>query len=257
MPSPAYYAEKRLTSLLAKSEPIPAYRGGPKTPEGKQRSSLNAIRHGLTGRLVLLPGEDMDAYQKFAKEYTDSLHPATPVERQFAQTAADDQWRINRIKSIEDGMLGLGQAECVSHLDTGHPEVDNILAAAQTFRDNSRAFVNLSIYEQRLSRAVREALRQLEELQTKREAKRKVEMDDAIRLKKLDEMEHRPHNPAADQFVYSSAEIAREEHLRDRREDAIYAEKVDFDRVNYYQRFYETTPPPFPKGFPKGDKKAA
>ena len=250
MPSPADYAEKRLTSLLTKSEPKPepAYRGGPKTPEGKQRSSLNALRHGLTGCLIVLPGEDMDAYQKFAREYTDCLHPATPVERQFAQTAADNQWRINRIKSIEDGMLGLGQSENISHLDTGHPEVDNVLASAQTFRDNSRAFVNLSIYEQRLSRAIREALRQLEELQTKREAKRKVEMDDAIRLKKLDEMEHRPHNPAAGQFVYSSAEITREEHLRNRREDALCAEKVDFDRIIYYQRFYETTPPPFPKG---------
>ena len=143
-------------------------------------------------------------------------------------------------------MLGLGQAECVSHLDTGHPEVDNVLAAAQTFRDNSRAFVNLSIYEQRLSRAIREALRQLEELQTKRHAKRKADMDDAIRLKKHDQMERRPHNPAADQFVYSSAEIACEERRRYRLDDARAAEGVRFNRADYYQRYYRSTPPPFP-----------
>src|SRR5271168_532589 len=62
-----------------------------RTPEGKARSSLNALRHGLTARVVVLPSEDMDAYQAFSKEIVDSLDAQTPVERQFAQTVADNQ----------------------------------------------------------------------------------------------------------------------------------------------------------------------
>jgi hypothetical protein len=66
-----------------------------RTQEGKARSSMNALRHGLTARVVVLPTEDMAAYNAFSKEIVDSLDPQTPVERQFAQTVADNQWRCS------------------------------------------------------------------------------------------------------------------------------------------------------------------
>ena len=34
---------------------------GPKTEAGKQKSSLNALRHGLTGQTVVMPAEDLAA----------------------------------------------------------------------------------------------------------------------------------------------------------------------------------------------------
>src|ERR1700722_17687013 len=37
-----------------------------------------------------------------------------PVQRRFAQTVADSQWRINRIRSIEDGMLSIGDFDSLS-----------------------------------------------------------------------------------------------------------------------------------------------
>jgi hypothetical protein len=99
MPSPAQYAANRLNAEKSR---------GATSPEGKARSRMNALRHGLTARVVVLPTEDMAAYQAFSTEMVDSLDAQTPVERQFAQTVADNQWRINRIRSIEDGMLGMG-----------------------------------------------------------------------------------------------------------------------------------------------------
>src|ERR1035441_10097498 len=183
MPSPAEYA----------GQASPPSSG--RTPEGKARPALNALRHGLTARVVVLPTEDMDAYQGFAKEIVDSLDPQTPVERQFAQTVADNQWRINRIRSIEDGMLGMGHFEAAGNFDCPSSEIHSAMTAARAFRDDSKSFVNLSIYEQRLHRSMKEALRQLKELQTERREHDKTEMDDAIRLLKTQQMKGLPFEP--------------------------------------------------------------
>ncbi len=185
MPSPAEYAANRLNAEKSHGTHGIAPRPDPS-------SSMNALRHGLTARVVVLPSEDMDAYSAFSKEIVDSLDPQTPVERQLAQTVADNQWRINRIRSIEDGMLGMGHFEDAGDFDTDHPEIHSALTAAKAFRADSQAFVNLSIYEQRLHRAMKEALRQLKELQTERRERNKIEMDDAIRLLKTQEMKGLP-----------------------------------------------------------------
>jgi len=121
---------------------------------------MNALRHGLTARVVVLPSEDMTAYQAFSKEIVNSLDQQTPVERQFAQTVADNQWRINRIRSIEDGMLGMGHLEAAGNVDADNPEIHSAMTATRAFREDSKAFVNLSIYEQRLHRSMKEALMQ-------------------------------------------------------------------------------------------------
>ena len=50
---------------------------GPRTPEGKHKSCLNALRHGLTGRVVVLPGEDIEVYQAFCQELMADLLAVT------------------------------------------------------------------------------------------------------------------------------------------------------------------------------------
>ena len=67
---------------------------GPRTPEGKKRSSLNALRHGLTGQVVVMPNEDLKAYLDFIQRYVKDLSPVTEPERQLAQDMANSQWRI-------------------------------------------------------------------------------------------------------------------------------------------------------------------
>ena len=171
---------------------------GPKSEEGKQRSSLNATRHGLTGRAVVLQGEDRARYLEFSREIVDSFQPGTPMERELAQTVADQQWRLQRVRAIEEGLL---EGE-------GGP--------AAAFRENTKALDTLSIYEQRIHRVMKDALRQLQEMQKTRKTEEDLNMREAIRLYRLNEMLGMPYDPQQDGFVCSKAElkVANERSLR-------------------------------------------
>src|SRR5271166_1673205 len=77
---------------------------GPKTEAGKQKSSMNALRHGLTGQIIVMPGEDLEAYQQHVKSFTDDLQPVGAVETNLVQSLADCSWRLNRVALFENNV---------------------------------------------------------------------------------------------------------------------------------------------------------
>src|SRR6201996_5330180 len=214
---------------------------GPRTHEGKQRSALNALRHGLTGRTVVMPYEDMDAYHIFCKRLFQTLAPETPLEEQYAQTWCDTQWRLNRALSFEDAMIALGHAEAAGEIETGHPQVHAALTAARVYRDDNRSFANLTLYEQRLHRTLDKTLRELKALQAERKAQRQAELDAAVAERNLMKMKvkHGNHHlqtetePITKQFVFSTAEIETEARRQFRLQDAATAQRHHYDFENY------------------------
>jgi hypothetical protein len=143
---------------------------GPNTPEGKKRSSQNALRHGLSGRVVVLPTEDMTLYLKFAKDFIESLKPANPMEQELAQNIADGYWRLKRVRTTEETLYALGYNEGQSDFDADHEDLHAAFTMGKTFRDHSKAFVNLSIYESRIQRNIEKNTKLLRELQAERKA---------------------------------------------------------------------------------------
>ena len=78
---------------------------GPKTDTGKQRSSQNAVRHGLTAETVISPLEDFEDYRAFELAVTADYDAETAVERELVLRLASLLWRLRRAASIETGLL--------------------------------------------------------------------------------------------------------------------------------------------------------
>jgi len=84
---------------------------GPTSDTGKSKSSLNALKTGLTGRTVLLPGDDAALYEAHIAGFLKHHEPAADEERNLVQSLADTDWRLLRIPALEMGIYAVGRLE--------------------------------------------------------------------------------------------------------------------------------------------------
>ena len=75
---------------------------GPRTPEGKAASSMNALKHGLTAKTPLLPGEDPKEFRDFVWSIIEDLEPRGPVQAELAQRVGVLMWKRRRIEGAEE-----------------------------------------------------------------------------------------------------------------------------------------------------------
>jgi hypothetical protein len=194
---------------------------GPRTEAGKQRTRLNALRHGLIGHTVVLPSEDHAAYQRHSQSFLDEYQPKGATETQLIQSMIDSSWRINRAAAVETNLFSLGITEMEDRIPAGQPDADSALAMAMAFREHSRAFAQISIYSQRLARQFERALEQLRALQEERRTHENRQLFDAATLFKVHKEDGLPYNPAEDGFVFSNEDIQTYIHRSERLDDAI------------------------------------
>ncbi len=160
---------------------------GPKTEAGKRRSSQNALRHGLTGQLVVMPDEDREIYGSHLQSFHDEYHPQGATEENLVQALADVSWRLNRVAALESNLLSIAY--------TPRDLVDGLL-------DQAKAMANLSLHSQRLSRQFERTVAQLRDLQ---KGRREMEMH---------ESKGETYRPSDDGFVFSPTQISQAIHAR-------------------------------------------
>ncbi len=146
------------------------------------------------------------------------------VESDIVQEIAENRWRLKRARAIENAIFAQGHDRHADTFNSGHPQVDSALAEGQTWLDRAPSLALLTIYENRIRRAIEKNTAQLEALQAQRKAAHQRAEAEAIRLQSLAESTGEIYQPATDflpasahgGFVYSASEIDRILHRRER-----------------------------------------
>ena len=199
---------------------------GPRTETGKQRSSRNAITHGLTAETAVLPTEDPAAYQRHIQQFLDEYRPAGATETHLVHELANIAWRQNRIPLLE--------AEALSRAanpptEQGRIDFDIV--------DAHRLLANLGLHGHRLNRQFHKSLDQLRAIQAERREREKKDLKEAASIFEFHKHKGLPWQPADDGFVFSKDEVEQ------------YAQRLIHKNQCYHfahQRFYG---PPLPPGF--------
>ena len=195
---------------------------GPRTEAGKQRSSLNALRHGLTAASAVLPSEDRAAYEDHRRRFFDEYQPATPTETQLVQELVDTSWRLNRIPLLEANVLARA----------ANPPTGEAVQLDQPMEfdivDAHRLLANLGIQGQRLSRQFQKCLDKLRDILADRAERERHDLRDAAAILELHKHKGIPWEPADHGFVFSKDQVERFAQRMMRLNEARHIEYVRF-----------------------------
>ena len=138
---------------------------GPKTAAGKAASSANAMRHGLTSKHIVLPGEDPAEYDAHRESLIAEYEPAGETEHTLVEEIASSGWRLLRARRFETAVLKkiLGDS------------ADQAAAFAEAFLEKPKELDRLQRYVTTIERAYFRALNKLEKLQNERREKERSE----------------------------------------------------------------------------------
>jgi hypothetical protein len=180
---------------------------GPKTPEGKAASSLNAVKTALTGRTVLLPSDDAVEYERHILAYEKELRPFGQQERDLAHSIADSVWRLRRIRSLEQAFFSKGRVEFAEMFPEAEPAIRVALIELHTFESYEKKLRNLALQEARLARRRDKEIVELRLLQEERKKSRQEDLKAAATLYQAAKRDSAAFNPAELGFVFSIDDI--------------------------------------------------
>ncbi len=90
-----------------KGDPMVRRTGGPSTPEAKARSSMNALKHGLTSTRVLLAREDPNEFLAFAQGIHDRWDPQDAYEEELVYRLTVALWNIRRADAAQAATMDI------------------------------------------------------------------------------------------------------------------------------------------------------
>ena len=186
MASPAQLAANRRNSQKST---------GPRSEEGKKRSSLNHLRHGMTAKTVVLPHESGFDYDEIRSALMEDYDPATSQETMLVDQIAIGYWRTIRVRRFESAMFDnhLRTKKLAHGKDTGPNERDDEGCAVILQVTDPKDLQNYFRYDATISRDYYRAIATLEKMQA---ARRREEHRQAHRTATVKERTSEPSTSA-------------------------------------------------------------
>src|SRR5471030_3122233 len=133
---------------------------GPRTPEGKAASSMNAFKTGIDAESSVIPGEDAAALAALTERFYQDCQPQTAIESLLVDNIIRASWRLRRFDRID--------AEILIYImeDTHYPSPNAPIGMA--FHQSSTTQSRLQRRINDTSRLQREAIMDLQRLQAAR-----------------------------------------------------------------------------------------
>ena len=74
---------------------------GPRSPEGKSTSSMNALKSGIDAQAQIIRTENSANLETLKEEYYAHFHPTNPIQRMLFDTLIDSEWMLRRFRIVE------------------------------------------------------------------------------------------------------------------------------------------------------------
>ena len=84
---------------------------GPKTVEGKQRSSINAMTHGIFAQIPILPGEDRENLTALADAINQTYKPQDAMEVILVERIIVASFKQIRLREVEAAHIKINMSE--------------------------------------------------------------------------------------------------------------------------------------------------
>jgi hypothetical protein len=142
---------------------------GPRTKEGKEKSSQNARTHGLFCHALLLPHEDKIIFAGFRDSYLLALKPQNLPELQLVDQIVSCVWRLRRIQEAEHFLYSNHKNDFIQQRrisKDADQEIISAAACAQAYTDDTTEpkLTRLAQHEQRHQRTLHRCYKELRQL---------------------------------------------------------------------------------------------
>ena len=176
---------------------------GPKSETSKQKTRMNALKHGYSGHIVVIPDHEKEAFRRHLENFRAEYRPKGITEEVLVQSLCDISWSTQQMRAQSANIMAMMGSKPNNIPGERDAELDYALSQAAHASENIKNLNTLGIYENRKARLFNATRRELVQVQAERKANEKAERETAKSTKPAE-----PATPVQDGFVCSEPETA-------------------------------------------------